>query len=247
MKKLLYILGAASMLSTPMISSAGHTSDGVDLPGEFSATVAFVSEYSFRGVAQSDENPAIQGSIDWSHDLEEGLGLYSGVWASNVDFNDSDEANTEFNIYAGASYGVDNWNFDIGGIYYVYPGASSNLNYDYFEFVGSVGYDFEVVSLSASLNYSPENFGESGDAQYYMLAAEIPLPHEFSLSAHVGRQEIDDNATFGLPNYTDWGIGLGYTIEGFDLTLQYIDTDLNETECADGCDEKLIFSISRSF
>ena len=46
-----------------------------NIPGDFSTTVGFISEYSFRGIAQSDEGPALQGSIDWSHDS----GFYAGV------------------------------------------------------------------------------------------------------------------------------------------------------------------------
>ena len=53
---------------------------------------------------------------------------------------------------------------------------------------------------------------------------------------------------FGVPDYYDWSVGLGYNLEGFDLSVQYIDTDLDEpSECADGCDQRVIFGISRSF
>jgi uncharacterized protein (TIGR02001 family) len=246
MRKQLIIVGA-TILTLPSIVSAESALSGLDLPGEFSANVALVSEYSFRGIAQSDEGPAIQGGIDWSNDLGNGAGIYLGTWGSNIDFNDSSEASSEFDFYGGLTYGIENWSFDIGAIYYAYPNTSDSLDYDFWEIQAAIGYDFNVAALTASINYSPDNFGASGDAQYYKLAADIPLPHDFSLSTHIGRQAIEKNSVFGVPDYTDWSIGLGYTVEGFDLALQYIDTDLDKAECADGCDGRAIFSVSRSF
>ncbi|MDH5723482.1 MAG: TorF family putative porin [Alphaproteobacteria bacterium] len=211
---------------------------------EISGNVGFVTEYSFRGIAQSDEHIAVQGGFDISH----GSGLHAGVWGSNVDFNDGDEAHVEVDVYGGYSGSFHDVDYDIGVIYYAYPGADSSLDYDFWEGSFALGYDFDVFSASASINYSPEYFGNSGDAQYYALGVDVPLPADFTLSGHVGYQEIDDNAAFGTPDYTDWSVGLGYTFEGFDLSLQYVDTDLDEPgECADGCDSRVIFGIDRSF
>jgi uncharacterized protein (TIGR02001 family) len=211
---------------------------------EISANVGLVSEYSFRGIAQSDEGPAVQGGFDIAHSS----GLYAGIWGSNVDFNDGDEATVEMDVYAGYSGAIDSFNYDIGAIYYAYPGANSSLDYDFYELSLALGYDFDMFALSGSVNYSPEFFGDSGDAVYYAGAIDIPLPKDFSLNGHVGYQTIDDNAAFGVPDYMDWSVGLGYSWEGFDLSLSYIDTDLTEPgECADGCDERVIFGISKSF
>ncbi len=211
---------------------------------EISANVGFVSEYSFRGIAQSNENVAIQGGFDISHDT----GLYIGVWGSNVNFNDGDEANVEVDVYGGYAGEMNGVTYDVGLIYYAYPGADSSLDYDFIEGALALGYDFDIFSATASVNYSPEYFGNSGDAQYYALGVDVPLPADFTLSGHVGRQEIDDNATFGTPDYTDWSVGLGYNLEGFDLSVSYVDTDLDEPgECADGCESRIIFGVSRSF
>ncbi len=139
-------------------------------------------------------------------------------------------------------------NYDVGAIYYAYPGADSSLDYDFVEVSLALGYDFDIFSTSASINYSPEYFGNSGHAEYYAANIDVPLPHDISLSGHLGWQEIEDNTAFGVPDYLDWSIGLGYNLKGFDLSLSYIDTDLDEpSECADGCDAKVIFGVSRSF
>jgi len=242
MKNIPLVLSALCLsIAVPTFSAHAQEQDnGLDA----SANVGFVSDYAFRGISQSDEGIALQGGFDVEHDI----GLYAGVWGSNIDFNTDDNADIEVDLYAGYSNSVGKFSYDVGAIYYAYPGADTARDYDFYEIALAAGYDFDVAEVTASINYSPDYFNESGDAQYYALSASAPLPREFSLSAHVGRQDIDDNDTFGVPDYTDWSIGVGYAIEGFDLSLTYVDTDLDEpSECADGCDARVIFGISRSF
>lgn len=240
MKKFLLLSAAALFVSLPAFAAEES------IPGDFSTTIGFVSEYSFRGLSQSDEHPALQGSIDWSHES----GFYAGVWGSNVDFNDDDEASVEADIYAGYSGELEGFTYDLGAIYYAYPGADSELDYDFVEAALSLGYDFDVAAVSTAVNYSPDYFAGSGDATYLAAYVDVPLafmPFDTKLSGNVGHQWIDDNDAFGVEDYMDWGIGLSTNIEGFDVGLKYIDTDLDETEdCADGCEERVIFSISKS-
>ena len=47
-----------------------------------SSTVNIASDYTFNGVSQTQENPALQASLDYANDN----GFYAGAWASNVDF-----------------------------------------------------------------------------------------------------------------------------------------------------------------
>ena len=237
MKKLLLLSVAIVAISAPSFAAEDS------IPGEFSTTIGFVSEYSFRGIAQSNEGPAVQGSVDWSHDN----GFYAGVWGSNVEFTD---ASLETDIYAGYSGEYEGFTYDIGGIYYAYPGADSNLDYDFAEGALALGYDFDVAAVSAAVNYSPDYFANSGDATYLAGFVDVPLPFlpfETSLNASVGHQWIDDNAKFGVEDYMDWGLGLSTNVEGFDIGLRYIDTDLNETaDCPDGCEERVILSLTKT-
>jgi uncharacterized protein (TIGR02001 family) len=239
-----HILG---VLCVPVmvLSSAPAFATSSDTDFEFSGNAGIISEYSFRGIAQSDEQPAIQGGFDVSHTS----GFYAGVWGSNVDFNDGDEASVELDVYAGYSGDFGNFNYDIGAIYYAYPGADTPRDYDYYELSAAVGYDFDVLATSLAFNYSPDNFNETGDAEYLSLAVDVPLPQDFSLNTHVGYQWIDDHENFGIAkDYTDWSVGLGYELQGFDLSLQYVDTNLDEPEdCADGCGPGVLFGVSRSF
>lgn len=236
--KNLYLTMSLLALSACIIPAAAQAETQV---GDFalSANVGLVSDYVFRGISQSDEGPAVQGGFDVSHSS----GIYAGIWGSNVDFNDGDEANVEIDYYLGYANEYQGLSYDLGVLYYTYPGADSDLDYDFVEFAGALGYDFDVLALSGSLNYSPEFFGDTGDAFYYAAAVDVPLPYELSLSAHVGYQDVDDAV-----DYTDWSLGLGYNVAGFDLSLAYYDTDLDEpSECADGCSERIVFGVSKSF
>lgn len=238
-----YILPLA-ILSTVTAAPSAQAGTLEGVPGEFGSYVTLVSEYSFRGIAQSDEGPALQGGVDWNHDS----GAYLGLWGSSVDFNDGDEASIELDFFGGYSFDIaENFTGDVGGIYYAYPGAESNLDYDFIELYGSLGYDFEVVSVSASYAYSPEYFGNSGDAHYVTLSAEVPLPHDFAVYGHFGRQYIEDEAAFGVPDYNDWELGLQWQYDAVAFNVSYVDTSLSTAECADGCDERVIAGVSVGF
>jgi uncharacterized protein (TIGR02001 family) len=70
--------------------------DGLFAVKNFGASVTLTTDYVFRGVSQTDENPAIQGSFDYKHPVS----AYLGVWASNVDESIS-KGNIEIDYYAG--------------------------------------------------------------------------------------------------------------------------------------------------
>jgi uncharacterized protein (TIGR02001 family) len=232
MSKILSTVAALTCLATPAFAA--------DSP--FTGNVALTTDYVFRGISQSNEEPTIQGGMDW---VGADSGLYAGVWGSGVDFTD---ATTEIDFYGGISKTVDDLTWDLGAIYYYYPGADDSRNYDFWELAAAVGYDFNFMQVAASLNYSPDYFASSGDAWYPAVNVSVPLPKGFSANAGYAYQWIDDNAAFGTADYGTWSVGVGYDIEGFNLGLKYIDTDLNETsECADGCGARVVFTVSRSF
>lgn len=244
----------SSLCTMAILAFSGQQALATDMntsPIELSGTISLYSDYVFRGVTQTGETPAIQGSFDLSHDS----GLYAGIWASNVDFGSGDDANIEIDYYGGFSgHIIDDLGYDIGAAYYTYPGVDSGLDYDYTEIYGSLTYDLGIASIGAGVYYSPEFFGGTGDALYTYATAEAPISHGFSINAKIGYQEVDDNASFGLPDYTDWSVGLSYdpsdlsdTFEGFTIGIDYTDTNISTSDCADGCDSKVIAYISKTF
>ena len=79
--KLATALATALLLSLPM-SAFAQEAEEEESP--FSATFAVTTDYVFRGVSQTDNEPAFQAGASYSAPF----GLYAGVWASNVDFGE---------------------------------------------------------------------------------------------------------------------------------------------------------------
>jgi len=215
----------------------------INIPGSFSGSFGFLTDYKFRGITQTDSEMAIQGNFDWGHEK----GYYLGVWGSNVEFGAAGAGNTEFDFYAGVAREYWGITFDIGGVYYTYPGATESAGLDYFEYVFGLSYEFPLISMGATVYYSPENTASSDNATYVSFDAEVPLLSRLAMTGHVGHQSITDETAFGKPDYLDWSIGASYATHGFDLSLTYIDTDLTTAECAEGCGGSIVFGISRSF
>lgn len=234
----------STVVSEPEVATpAAPAESAYGFAGKFTGNVGFVSDYTFRGISQTREKPALQGGVDYTHPS----GFYLGVWGSSIDFNDTDRASLEVDGYGGYTYSVEKWTLDGRFTYYGYPGAKTALDYDYYEIGGSVTYDFGIPKLTGSVNYSPDYFGESGTGIYYSLSTKVPLVYGFGLNGKIGHQSIDDRARFGVPSYTDWSAGVTYDWRGFQLGLQYVDTNLSTAKCADGCDAKGIASVTYAF
>lgn len=220
------------------------------LPGDIGGSAALTSDYVFRGISQSDENAAIQGSLDWTHET----GAFVGVWGSSVDFDDGDQASAELDWYAGWAGEFRPVEVDLRAIYYSYPGADTPRDYDYWE-LGATGTVSPITDLDLSLgyNYSPDFFNESGSGHYVHGGAAYTLSGlivPVSVSVQAGRQWVNDNGAFGTPDYWHWGVGAGITVEKVDLSVTYSDTDLSRAECGGGldtCGERVLVTAATSF
>ena len=239
------LLGIAASLVVGVGSAEGQD-ELDDLAEWMSGNVAVTSDYAFRGISQTLEEPAIQGGID----LEHPIGLYLGTWGSSLNFGeDMPRAQVELDVYGGFGFSAaELFDVDLGVIYYGYPG-SEDRGYDFIEFGLGASRSFSMLDGGVSASYSPDYFGGSGESWYYALDLGIPISL-LTLSGSVGHQTIEDNAVFGTPDYTNWTLGVGVGLAGFDLSGQYVDTDIEDEECFAGgselCGGRAIFSISRS-
>ncbi len=230
--KLVGLLGAALAFTAPGMAAAQDSA----LPGTFSANVAITNDYVYRGVTQTNEDFAVQGGFDW----DSGAGFYVGTWASSLEFGD--DASLELDLYAGYRGEVDNFSYDIGFLYYMYPGASAP-GYDFWEVYGSAGYDFGPIAANVGINFSPDFFGAANNdtSIYYSAGLSAPIGEMFSISAGVGYSALE-----GVKNYTDWNIGATLDIpEWFALDLRYYDSDLRSA--GNFADDRFVVTISRSF
>jgi uncharacterized protein (TIGR02001 family) len=212
-----------------------------DVPGEFSASMLLGTDYIFRGVSQnSSGTPTIQGSIDYSVDTPvESVSFYAGVWGSNIEF-DPDPGSIEIDYYGGFSGDIQGVGWDVGFVYFSYPGAPEASNLDYWEGNINLGYDFGKFALSGGVALSPDFTGETGDSAYYTVGVDVPLFKSLALGFQFGHQTVDESE-----DYSDTKLGLSADIVGFGAEVAWHDT----FDHADGAtsDSRAVFTISRSF
>ena len=241
MKRTCLVFGAMVLAMGVSQANAESLIPAESIPGEFSATMLMGTDYIFRGVSQnSSGTPTIQGSIDYSVDSPvEGVGIYAGVWGSNVEF-DPDPGSIEIDWYGGLTGEVEGVGWDVGFVYFAYPGAPEASNLDYWEGNANLGYDFDQFALSAGVNISPDFTGETGDAFYYTAGVDVPLFKSLALGFHFGHQTVDESE-----DYSDIKLGLSADIVGFGAEVAWHDT-LNRADGATS-DSRAVFTISRSF
>ncbi len=224
---------ATALLGAGLASVPAHA-DGSGFPGKFKANVTFASEYIFRGVSLTNEDPAIQGSLEWDHDS----GFYAGVWGSNIK---NDPGTLEFDYYAGygGDLGNSGFTFDVSTIYYTYPGDEADGNY--FEFQGKLGRDFGIVSTTVGAAYVPSGQAAYGDndAIYLWGDAEVPIPNTpVSAGFHLGYEDFGHS-----DNKLDWSAGLYATLIGLDFGVAYVDTNVKGPLT----DARVLFTVGKSF
>lgn len=215
---------------------------------EISGNVTIATDYRFRGISQTDRDPAIQGGFDYAHES----GLYAGTWMSNVAFGGS----TEWDIYAGyaADFNED-VSYDVGYLYYLYSSDDSDPDLDYVELYGSVSFGDATLGLV----YSPDYFAETGDYFNFYGDYGITLPGDFGLGAHLGYNLFEGESEFAsflasVPgsnpgeDYLDWSLSVTKAAMGVDWSLSYIDTSIDEDECGGTqlCDATVVLAVSKS-
>jgi uncharacterized protein (TIGR02001 family) len=227
--------------------------------GDITGIVTLANEYSFRGISQTQRNPAVQGGLTYEVPIFKMVSIYGGFWGSNINFATDVNENLELDAVAGVKLKLLNEKlvFDFGYIGYFYPGVNSALKFNYHEIALGVSYDFDFVQVGAKVNWSPNYFANSGSAWYKSAFVTVPLPFvnkwnkdlSAKLTGTIGHQSIARNANFGSPDYLDFTAGITVTAFTIDFTAQVIGTSLKNSECGatNFCKVRPYFSISKSF
>jgi len=237
--------------TTLLLTVTGLLLSGAASGADVSATVTGITDYDFRGVSQTADDPAIQGSLD----VEGESGWYAGVWASNVDFDNCCDEDYEIDYYVGFTAG-ETIEWDVGYIYYYYPSTTENLNYPEVYIGGTYYGEDEKWDVGLKQWASYDWFGYDAYGYYTELNGNYALPWwEIGVSAHVGYTFGDGPDDFtddsGLREYVDYSIGLNRSFGPVDADLRYVDTDLGGgLEVSNGAgtnDDRVIFSLSTTF
>lgn len=241
---------AAGLASLSTVAAAQE-----ETPAEVTITgsVALVSDYRFRGVSQSDKDPAIQGGVTLNHRS----GLYGGFWASNLaGWGTFGGPNLETDIIVGYKTEVaEGASIDVGLTYYMYPGGADETDFfePYVKLSGTVG----PASVTVGVAYAPNQQalgrvyrtgteyvngmsfdpGDKEDNIYVFGDAAGAIPSTpFTLKAHLGYSSgnpgLGPNGTSVAPTgeYLDWALGVDTTWKNLTFGVLYVDTDIKRRD-----------------
>jgi uncharacterized protein (TIGR02001 family) len=185
-----------------------------------SGNVGVVSDYRFRGIAQTSYDPALQAGVDFAHKS----GLYVGAFVSSVkwikEYVGASTGDTEIDLYGGYKGSITkDLSYDVGAIGYMYPGNNASsvagyVNADTFEVYGALTYGIVTAKYSRSTSNFVANANSSGSA-YFELAATFDLGNGYTLTPRIGRQTVPNQnnvagtKTGNAADYTDYALTLG--------------------------------------
>ncbi len=264
MKGLTTTLMTGVLAICPMLAFADEAAPQETSPHSITGNLALTSNYVFRGISQTFDDPAIQGGIDYAH----ASGFYLGTWASNVTSASYTSASMEWDFYGGYNGKVnDDFSYNVGLLEYYYPGGKSNTTpsekYNTLEAYAGVTYKFFNVKYSHTLtDYFGVNQnnpatgatanGDSKGSGYLEANATFELPQSIVLGLHVGHQRVEN---YGILDYTDYKLGLSKEFSGFNFGLAYTNTNAKSgpytitkgTATEDISDGSFILSVGKTF
>jgi uncharacterized protein (TIGR02001 family) len=217
----------------------------------WSLTPAFVSDYRFRGISQTNQDPALQLGFNYNFDV----GIYAGLWGSNVDFVDGDGANYELDYIVGYNTNLNElFNLDVSATRYNYPRQRSRPRYSYNELVGKLTFNKMFYGLVGFSN-DVLNGGENGT--YIQLGANVPVAEVYTLSAWIGHYDYGNTfagntecaaRNLSCKSIVDYSLGVTRAFGPVNASLSYVDTNGNiEPYYGSNNDGRFVFSLSTSF
>jgi uncharacterized protein (TIGR02001 family) len=231
------LAAAATLSSGTVLAQAKPATPEFTVTGNFGIT----SDYRFRGLQQTDGDPAFQGGFDVAHSS----GLYVGTWGSNVSSWAAGPATStklEIDLYGGYKTEVAGVGVDVGAISYMYPGSKSgetdaggDWRANTQEAYLGLAYGIATFKTSyvLSKNYFASNAAGSDNSgtMYYDLTLAKEIMPKLTASVHAGYTDYKRDAAYvegagGKLSYADYNVGLAYDLgNAFTLGAKYFWND----------------------
>ena len=250
LKKLLLVATLTGLSSAVFADETPASPFGLSVTG----TAALTSDYRFRGVTQTFNDPAVQAGFVLSH----ASGAYAGVWGSNVDFGGT--AHIELDPYIGYATTLDSFAnkplLDVGLWYYAYP-SESDLNW--LELYGKLTFKDVLVqgaSLLTAVNYTNDYAGKDENSWNVNATYSVPFGTTgFGGVAALGYTQADEyDFGGGDDHYVDWKAGVTYSfasVSGLTAELAAVGTDIDTDTMTDlskrGVETGAVFTLTKAF
>ena len=188
-------------VTTALMAGFGSTQVLAADDFEISGNIALTSDYRFRGISQSDEDPAIQGGFDVGFEP----GFYLGTWGSSIDFggNDNDTgsyANLELDYYGGwrGPIGDSDFGVDVGYAYYEYPATPLTPWATTRSFMSRA----PGRRWFCGVFYSDDYYAKTGESWYFSGDYSYGLIDSLTLGLHAGYTDLDEAGSCPMTSRT---------------------------------------------
>lgn len=225
-------LTAAAIIALGLIPIAARA-DETGVPPAFTVagTASLLSQYRFRGLSRSDNQPAVQADLSVTH----AAGPYAGVTLTSESPGPAvDLGSGEIDLYAGYAHalGPGGTTVDLGLRGYLHPGRPAA---EVVEIYGSLDHQIGPIDLRAGIAYAPPQAhlghkpgGGARDNTYVFAETRADVPGTpLHLHAHGG-------CTAGGLDYTrsycDYRAGLGATHNALGVDVSLVGTTLSQAD-----------------
>lgn len=199
-------------------AAAGRPASAVERE-DFSLFATVASDYVFRGVSQSREEPVLQAGLSF----EDASGWFAGLWTSTVDFAPSgtheQPRDVEIDLWVG--HGVElspRWALAFEVRRYEYLHDAPGDEYDYTE----LGVALKLDRSSLALGYSDKALGRDSPGLVLEATHRHDLPWRLDLLAGLGYYQLESRF---LEDYLFWNLTVGRALGRWRFELGYFDTD----------------------
>lgn len=242
----------AAMIAATTLTSVAHANEDVAAPDwNLSGNMTLASDYRWRGISMTQNEPAVQGGLRVTHKS----GVYAGVWASNTDILNG--ASIEADFMLGYRHALnEKSSLTVQYIDINYPGATAPFKADFSE----VSLAYNNTSLlkandlvTAAVAYSNDYYFESGEMYRLDLRYTVPVHANFGLLVAGGMTQLEDEQAFlkvwgneTKDHYYDWKAGVTSNLFGLFSELYYADNS-TVNAAADSMDSRVVFSVTKVF
>lgn len=235
MRTVITTLLAAAFLSAPALAQDSFDTappPAVTVGGQ----VALLNDYRFRGLTQTNEDAALQGTVTATHES----GLSAGVFVSNIAGRTPGDSlfgygGVEVDLFGGYSRTIASGLIgEVGATYYLYPDNLRGRSTDYIEPYVALSYDLGPAQARLSAAYAPSGQAGLGDRDSLYASGDLKVGVPTTPLTVVGHFGYTTGAlgTYNLRSadrdYFDWSLGMEATEGPIVIGLRYLDTDVSD-------------------
>lgn len=243
------VSSTVAMPAAAQVSPAQDTSDKATSPvaaasARASPSSAFtitggagvLTQYRFRGISQSDNEPVAQGTFTISHRS----GFYLSVWGSSASANSAvNLGGTEIDVYGGYTRALSGSGVTVdAGVYgYLYPGSRKAIGIDerYVEIYGSLAKTFGPITAKAGIYHAPNQhyfakFKTPTRFSVYEYGELSVAPKDVPLTLHGHLGHTGGGFDYAGHDYIDYTVGAGYKVKALTFDVSLVGTDLSRHE-----------------